>query len=348
MILGILPILAFAGLFMVDHVLSINPHGPFFSLLLLLLILVLVPPIPALIMGIVALRRIKKSNGILTGRAYAITGLSTSIVWMILLSLSVVLLPILGTMNREPRHYCSNNLKHLGIICKMFANENSPGANYPMLSPKAGLFMFQAEQVFPEYMTDSLIMRCPKDPAWVAILQANGINPAQKPNSSEPVWHDLLKTIGADTDPKRLINDDSYIYLGYVITSDDEMEAFAEIYKARVAQGLPFDMDLPAPPGRGSMGADTFYRLKEGVERLFITDINDPNASAQIQRAIPVMWDKVLIGPEGPLSNHKPPGGNILYMDGHVECVRYPEKWPITERTTRIITELYSMKRGEP
>lgn len=54
------------------------------------------------------------------------------------------------------------------------------------------------------------------------------------------------------SDPSTLIcpsdsDDQSYFYFGYVITNDDELEAFAEIYRQRVAQGLPFDEDLEAP-----------------------------------------------------------------------------------------------------
>jgi len=81
-------------------------------------------------------------------------------------------------------------------------------------------------------------------------------------------------------------------------------------------------------------GRETLYRLREGIERFLITDINNPAASTRAQSDIPVMHDIVM----SPLSdmngelywisntagfNHMPGGSNVLYMDGHVEFVRY-------------------------
>src|SRR5690606_30836711 len=43
--------------------------------------------------------------------------------------------------------------------------------------------------------------------------------------------------------------------------------------------------------GVGNGGGDTILRLKEGIERFMITDINNPAAGAQAQSTIPVMAD---------------------------------------------------------
>ncbi len=83
-----------------------------------------------------------------------------------------------------------------------------------------------------------------------------------------------------------------------------------------------------------------FPRLKEGIERFSITDINNPAAGAQAQSAIFVMWDAYGssinnwslngMGHNGVLNfNHVPGGCNVLYMDGHVGFVRLNEKAPI-------------------
>jgi len=112
--------------------------------------------------------------------------------------------------------------------------------------------------------------------------------------------------------------------------------------------------DLTAEPGLyqnyfGANGIDddgsplptTFQRLREGVERFLITDINNPAGAAQSQSSIAVMWDA--IGVAGDRSdaeghtpgsgvmrfNHIPGGSNVLYMDGHVEFVRLNERYPI-------------------
>jgi len=89
--------------------------------------------------------------------------------------------------------------------------------------------------------------------------------------------------------------------------------------------------------GNGNGGGNTVYRLREGIERFMITDINNPAGSASAQSEIAVMWDVInlLIQGDGGMSfNHVPGGGNVLYMDGHVEWTRYqPEgnKFPINE-----------------
>jgi len=54
-----------------------------------------------------------------------------------------------------------------------------------------------------------------------------------------------------------------------------------------------------------------------------ITDLNNPAGSAQAQSSIWVMAD--LVSTEVSLMNHVPGGANVLYMDGHVEFLRYDE-----------------------
>jgi prepilin-type N-terminal cleavage/methylation domain-containing protein/prepilin-type processing-associated H-X9-DG protein len=80
----------------------------------------------------------------------------------------------------------------------------------------------------------------------------------------------------------------------------------------------------------GSSGPQqTIYRLREGIERFFITDINNPGGSAEAQSELPVMWDAVSILVEN--FNHVPGGSNVLYMDGHVAFSKYPsEKFPVS------------------
>ncbi len=74
------------------------------------------------------------------------------------------------------------------------------------------------------------------------------------------------------------------------------------------------------PLGTGRQGC-TIYRLREGIERFMITDINNPGASAQAQSTLFVMADGV--STEISHFNHIPGGSNVLYMDGHVSFERY-------------------------
>jgi prepilin-type N-terminal cleavage/methylation domain-containing protein/prepilin-type processing-associated H-X9-DG protein len=69
-------------------------------------------------------------------------------------------------------------------------------------------------------------------------------------------------------------------------------------------------------------GEGTIYRLREGIERFMISDINNPAASTQAQSEIAVWWDD-WIAPWPEWMNHIPGGGNVTFMDGHVEFLRY-------------------------
>jgi prepilin-type processing-associated H-X9-DG protein len=89
----------------------------------------------------------------------------------------------------------------------------------------------------------------------------------------------------------------------------------------KIDRDLAFKDWIPTDP-------NVLYRLREGVERFFITDINNPAASAKAQSNICVMLDELSI--DVTEFNHIPGGGNVLYMDGHVAWVRYPGEWPIT------------------
>jgi prepilin-type processing-associated H-X9-DG protein len=71
------------------------------------------------------------------------------------------------------------------------------------------------------------------------------------------------------------------------------------------------------------------YRLREGIERFMITDINNPAASAAAQSEIPIIGDWVSLQVSEDEFNHVPGGCNQLYLDGHVEFIRYPDKWPV-------------------
>jgi prepilin-type N-terminal cleavage/methylation domain-containing protein/prepilin-type processing-associated H-X9-DG protein len=90
---------------------------------------------------------------------------------------------------------------------------------------------------------------------------------------------------------------------------------------------------------QGSGGGGTIYRLREGIERFLVTDINNPASSAMAQSEIAVMWDGIngyVDGKDGADVaedfSHIPGGCNVLYMDGHVEFLRYPNSEnPVTE-----------------
>ena len=89
--------------------------------------------------------------------------------------------------------------------------------------------------------------------------------------------------------------------------------------------------------GSSRLGSGPVPRLRDGIERFFITDINNPAAGAAAQSDIFVMMDSIgqggveVFGDEHSgigQFNHSPGGSNILYMDGHVEFVRWGGETP--------------------
>jgi prepilin-type processing-associated H-X9-DG protein len=93
----------------------------------------------------------------------------------------------------------------------------------------------------------------------------------------------------------------------------------------------------------GSLTPDTLYALREGIERFFITDINNPAASAIAQSELAIMWD--VTSSDVNVFNHIPGGSNVLYMDGHVEFIKYNEsntEFPVT-KVWALVSEVGAM-----
>jgi prepilin-type N-terminal cleavage/methylation domain-containing protein/prepilin-type processing-associated H-X9-DG protein len=83
----------------------------------------------------------------------------------------------------------------------------------------------------------------------------------------------------------------------------------------------------------GSGGKQFIPRLREGAERMLVTDVFAPAGTAKAQSTIPVMWDQVgAIGSSADNFAHKPGGANVLYLDGHVSWLRYPGEFPIDKQ----------------
>jgi prepilin-type processing-associated H-X9-DG protein len=104
-------------------------------------------------------------------------------------------------------------------------------------------------------------------------------------------------------------------------------------YRSKAAVQADIDAGLTAyglPLGKiaqGTGGSDQLIKIREGVERFLITDINNPAGSAAAQSTMPVMWDRLVFSSTTQRYrerfNHIPGGCNVLYMDGHVEFIRY-------------------------
>ncbi|MCC6698383.1 MAG: hypothetical protein IT365_22350 [Candidatus Hydrogenedentes bacterium] len=190
---------------------------------------------------------------------------------------------------------CQNNLKQMGLVFRMFTNE-SAGERYPRLSNEPGRLMMRKDEVYPEFVHDPEILTCP----------------GKAPETPMPCFDDR-----------------DYVYLGYLVSNDQDVLAFANAYTAEIAAGGDFSNDLPGETSYGH----TIYRLREGIARFLIVDINDTEKYYAIMRGIPVMFD-------WPDNHQEGWGGNVLFMDGHVEFVHYPGQFPMTETTISTLAEL--------
>ncbi len=287
--------------------------------------------------------------------------------------LAAILLPALARAREAARRAsCANNLKQMGLVLKMYAGEQK-GAYYPAIA-KWGGYRYAREWgvTYPDYLTDVRILVCPSDSDADPDALNERIDELNQQGDSEG-WsqarrrEEILALLGG-----------SYSYANYshAVINDNSLWGFRtgrsnskeKIYspltgrKGELSEG-DYDLreigvfgdefkkdnwkdylaDHPEQSSviaRGSNGFDcVVYQLREGIERMMITDINNPAASAKSQSEVPTVCDSFSGGSLGydgenegthAYFNHIPGGANVLYMDGHVQFVRYPGSFPLT------------------
>ena len=212
--------------------------------------------------------------------------------------------------------------------------------------------------LYPEYLTDPMIVFCPSDAElgeaidsakddndeWCfGYADAHGGTCARSVDSSYgylgwvldrttcdevqpllsfPIMGTVASMLGVPAD---ILNADVPTQVGWVF--DQIFTAALPYLSGPIPDGLlriaDEDIDLAdaGASGYGNGGGDTVYRLREGIERFMITDINNPAASAKAQSEIWIMFDQLATNPSA--YNHIPGGANVLYLDGHVDFLRY-------------------------
>ncbi len=280
--------------------------------------------------------------------------------------LAAMLLPALARAHESARRAsCQNNLRQWALVFKMYANE-SEGAKFPPLELERGCgfrgcmaFGPMVGSVYPEYLTDAAIAFCPSDaqdrlenhfdangnltlPLRLAGNRQEGVEAIDASYTYMSLLFDQIGPEAPQYDVSFLNTVVSVIGLSEVDAQFEEGPAqFIEVIRDMLTSLMPYavgqddagfraeaDSDRRVSGGLGNGGGETVYRLREGIERFLVTDINNPAASAKAQSDVFIMWDNVAT--DAARFNHIPGGCNVLFMDGHVEFVKYPGPAPVT------------------
>ena len=268
--------------------------------------------------------------------------------------LAAILLPALARAREAARRAsCANNLKQMGLSLKMYANEWD--GRFPRyrnyISP-------DLISLYPEYLSDYNVLSCPSSP-FAQELKTGTSTIDLTPGVG------MFNCVHGDFHPEAF-GSGAYVYYGWMIENEDQGAALLDGWLMPRLMGnfVPLDSNPAGPaagiwypldshptgndhPGNDSDvsvddlnanarvyplpdgGINTLYRLREGIERFLITDINNPAASAKAQSEIFIYADKIQEDPQH--FNHVPGGGNVLYMDGHVEFIKYPGEFPFSQ-----------------
>jgi len=263
--------------------------------------------------------------------------------------LAAILLPAFARARESARRSsCANNLKQMGVVSKMYVNEDKANS-FPTLqyigcvagvygvyvgddggAYRAGFTINMAE-LYPEYLTDAAITLCPSS--------VGGKDPVKKYKDADNATQvfdgkGYVNTSNATTGLKNKDfypcesshRTNSYIYFGWalylsgVTDSADQMTPgltgvaavidFIQNHAQDQEQGTAFIgavAAIQAMVGDPTILANrkkyhdnleiknvddkvvmTVRRLREGIERFFITDINNPGATTQAQSSISI------------------------------------------------------------
>lgn len=234
-----------------------------------------------------------------TTRTWRIRGTIVAIV--VLFCVSATTWELRQLRQQARRASVANDAKDLMNMSERYARDH--GGQLPPLDPRPGRLVFDPDQMYPDYCSNAGWLAADFDPYVPDAVRAQ--------SKYKGRWG------------KEQFDDFSFYYLGFAILSPTEGEAFVDAYKTAAASGFNPGQGLPARPGRGTFGKDEFLRLHLNLERIL-----SPTPSGALATTLLARVPTFVQRPEH-VDGYS--GGIVAYLDGHVEYVDYPGRFPMTE-----------------
>ncbi len=248
---------------------------------------------------------------------------------------------------------------------------------------------FNGESLYPDYWTDPNISVCPSDSRTDYSPNAGGVDYGVEDDYAAQISRlgTLAASTGNKLCLNAMLSVPlSYIYVPYAVRTAsqlldiqfiqslwwpsaswvaanigdlDNVGCAFGIWQTNDVNQIDISSTLSAGTSPSTVGwlddglvplPTTYNRMRDGIERFMITDINNPAAGAQAQSNLVVMydaWSNSDLGQaaagwvgfpaaQNPVTfyNHIPGGSNVLYMDGHVEFLKYNTKMPMLNKGT--------------
>ncbi|HOZ45804.1 MAG TPA: DUF1559 domain-containing protein [Candidatus Hydrogenedentes bacterium] len=210
----------------------------------------------------------------------------------------------------------------------------------------------QTTCVYPEYLTDARIIFCPSDQDTLEDVMTNSDgtvgDPVTRPKDIDASYiylgwlFDKIDGARAPIDEFPIIAAAIELLSGQPLTGVDVPIQLAAGLSSAFSgttiadylnhNGLGLmemadkDMDVSEQPhgvGSGNGRGNLIYRLREGIERFLVVDVANPSATSEAQSELFIMMDAFGAGAAMSKFNHVPGGCNVLFMDAHVEFIKY-------------------------